>query len=120
MTCAAQAALAHAQADALAARLARMSPTPEAPELAAHPSVAAPKCVECQHHAQGSQGYNSRAHFCGHPLVPRNLVTGTPTQLCTDMRNDGPAGYMPAPGAVAQRCGTAGVLYSPRDAGGAA
>ncbi len=83
-----------------------------APIAAPHPTVAAPKCVDCQHHQQGPAGHNSRAHLCGHPVVPRSLVTGTPAQLCCDMRNDGPAGYTPAPGAVSQLCGAEGRLFA--------
>lgn len=86
------------------------------PDLLPHPTVDAPKCVDCQHHRQAATPGNPRAHICGHPVVPRDLVTGIPVQLCTVMRNDGPAGYMPAPGAVSHRCGAEGRLFSAKPA----
>lgn len=82
------------------------------PDIQPHPTVAAPKCADCVHHTQVPVGHNPRAHVCAHPVVARDLVTGHPTQRCADMRNDGPAGYMPAPGAVAQRCGAEGRLFA--------
>lgn len=76
-----------------------------------HPSVAAPKCVDCVHHMLAPIGHQAKAHACGHPVVARNLVTGHPGQQCVDMRTPWPAGYTPPTVEVVPRCGPEGRLY---------
>lgn len=79
----------------------------QTPAPADHPSVAAPKCIDCKHHRtrQRQKGW-AAADLCGHPIYPRDLITGEPTQICVDVRGAHlvTAGGLPP-------CGVAGTLY---------
>jgi len=81
------------------------TPAPE------HPSVSAPKCIDCRHHRlrQRDRSWQAR-DLCAHPSYSRDLVTGEPHQICTDVRGSHlvSAGGLPP-------CGPAGTLYEAAD-----
>lgn len=68
-----------------------------------HPSRSAPLCCDCQHKTR---------HYCNHPAVPVDLVTGAGRWTCEDMRSDSMARSLL--GEKGTKCGAAGALFAPQ------
>lgn len=87
----------------------------QTPAPAEHPSVGAPKCVDCRHHRvrERSKGW-AAADLCAHPLYSRSLITGEPTQICADLR-----GVHMVSAEGLPPCGPAGTLYQAAEDDGA-
>lgn len=80
-----------------------------------HPSIAAPKCVDCKHFSRDKLLQHSG---CAHPSAPRCLVTGELQMRCSDFRKydslDVPAALL---GKYPPNCAPQGRFFEPLHAG---
>lgn len=85
------------------------TPAVQTPAPTEHPSVSAPKCIDCKHHRlrQRDMAWQAR-DLCAHPRYSRSLITGEPIHLCADMRGGHTVSADGLP-----PCGPAGTLYEP-------
>lgn len=59
------------------------SPSADSKKTVAHPSLYAPKCIDCTH----ASDIDTRHPTCAHPKAERNLIDGRLARTCWIERN---------------------------------